>query len=348
MGQPLLGALAPQVSDTALHAAGFRAVIVAAAWTNIEPSDNVYSASAIADVQARINAAHSAGLSVSLDIGIQYPPAWLTSQQELLFVNQYGDRARAPLASGHNVVNAITNTTARWYLERYMKYLAQHLTGVDSIRVGGGAYNELRYPLDSLGSQPDSYWFYDAASQALLPTDVRGWKPGTGTVQQATTFLRAYLDAMSVFGVWLTTVARQQFPKSHVLLLLPGWGVRPGQAANAASALLVGQPNELKEGLDWATMLPQLPRSTKVVAYSTYVDATQGGPTNPNPIDYIYSLLPNGLRIGGESTGNGQTTSEGLQLMMHRSATQRWYMVNWFFNNQPQSPREVADAYRLR
>jgi hypothetical protein len=344
---PLLGALDPTASYASLYASGLREVVVSANWNAIEPTEGSFSATAVAAVQAQLNAATAAGLSPSLDIGIQYAPAWIfTVGGGTQFVDQYGDVFGGTLASGNSVANAVTDPNVRAQLGTYIAYLGTHLTGVDSVRLGGAAYNELRYPSGHSGSQANAYWFYDSSSQASLPANVQGWKPGAGTVAQATAFIDAYNNALSNYGVWLVQQGAADFSSSTKLeLLLPGWGERTGEVTTAVNKLLLATPDEVNQGLDWAGMLPWLPSASRVVAYSTYADATIGSATNPNPAAYIHSLLPTGMLAGGESTGNGNTTAAGMNLMFQDAKQWNWYVVNWFFHGQPQTPDQLYQAF---
>jgi hypothetical protein len=345
---PLLGALAPAASDTSLAAAGFGEVVIGANWSSLEPSQGSYSSSALSSLQTQINSALAAGLSPSLDIGVQYAPSWIFNVGGgTQFIDQYGDVFGGTLASGNSVANAVTDANVRTQLGAYMAYLGGHLTGVASVRLGGAAYNELRYPSGNSGSQANAYWFYDSSSQAALPGDARGWKPGSGSVAQATDFINTYDSALSGYGVWLVQQGAADFPSSTKLeVLLPGWGERPGQVSAAASKLLVGTPDEVNQGLDWADMLPQLPSPSRVVAYSTYADATAGSGSNPDPAAYIHSILPAGMLAGGESTGNGNTTTAGMNLMFQDAQTWGWYVVNWFFNGQSQTLSQLYQAFK--
>ena len=344
--QDRLGALDSSASNAELYAAGFRRTIVAVAWDRIEPSKGQFSASALAEAQSKIDNAKQSGLKVSLDIGVQYAPSWVFDEPGgTRFVSQYGDVFGGSAGSGDNVPNAVTNDNVRQAMSNYLARLGQ-LANIDTVRLGGAAYNELRYPSGGSGSQPNAYWFYDASSQARLPTNVRGWKPGSGSTAQAQAFLAAYHGAMTDYGVWLTQAGRASFSDAvKIELLMPGWGVRPGQVSSAVSQLLNGTPDEINQGLDWAAMLPRLPADGRVIAYSTYADATQGSTDNPNPAEYIHSILPIGVLQGGESTGNGQTTDAGMRLMFANAKRWNWYSVNWYFNGQPQSPAQVGSVY---
>jgi hypothetical protein len=344
---PILGAVEPSLSDTALAAASFTGIVIQAGWSTVEPTMGVFSPTAIADLQSQIDAALAAGLAPSLDIGEQYAPQWIFGVGGgTRFEDQFGDIFSGAQASGNDVANAITDTTVRSYLGDYIAYLGAHLQSLASIRLGGGPFNELRYPDGTAGSQPNAFWFYDSSSQSLLPTNVQGWVPGTGTVAQATEFMNTYNSALDSYGEWLVNQGVADFPSStKIELLMPGWGERPGEVSTAEADLLADPPEEVNEGLDWVDLLQSLPTDGRVVAYSTYADATQGGGSNPDPAAYIHALIPNGVLAGGESTGSGETTTAGQQLMFSDATKWNWYAVNWFFPGQSQAVNEITQAF---
>ncbi len=344
---PVLGALAPSQSYASLYSSGFREAVIVASWAEIEPSDRYFSPSAIAAFQTQINDARAAGLSVSLDIGVQYAPSWVFDLPGgTRYVDQYGDQFGGAAASGDDVPNAMTDLYVRHAMARYLRHLGKSLTGIASVRIGGGPDNELRYPAGTKGSQPNAFWFYDASSQALLPSSTRGWTPGTGTPARATIFLTAYNHALVNYGTWLVNQAVADFAAPvKVELLLPDWGDRPGFISAAEHSLLVNTPNPVNEGLDWTDLLPSFRGQSRVVAYSTWADATTGNASNPDPAAYIHGILPARMLAGGESTGNGTTTDAGMDLMLHDATNWHWYAVNWMFHDQTQAPQQVAEAF---
>jgi hypothetical protein len=344
---PMLGAISATASNSALRSAGFKEVVIGTNWSSIEPSKGAFSASALAGLQSQINASVAAGLSPSLDIGVQYAPSWIfTVGGGTQFKDQFGDVFSGSPSSGNDVPNAVTDTNVRTQLGTYISYLGSHLTGLGSVRLGGAAYNELRYPSGQSGSQANAFWFYDTSSQALLASSARGWKPGTGTTAQASTFIIAYDTQLADYGVWLAKKAEAAFPAAtKAELLMPGWGDRPGEITSAIAARLGNTPDEVNQGLHWAQMMKMLPADNRVVAYSTYADATQGGSGNPDPAAYIHTILRAGVLQGGESTGNGQTTTTGEHLMFTDAKSEGWYVANWFTNNQSQSLSQVAQSF---
>lgn len=321
-------------------------MVISAYWAQIEPSEGSYSASATTALQGQISAAISAGLQPVLDLGSQYPPSWIFNVGGgTQFVDQYGDVYTDSPGSGNDVANAVTDKNVQVQLGDYIAYLGSHLTGLTAVRLGGGPYNELKYP-DTTGTYVNAYWFYDESSQATLPSDVRGWIPGTGTEAQAATFINAYNAALVAFGVWLVETSAAAFPSSVRLeLLLPSWGQRAGDVATAIDHLLVGTNDSLNLGLDWIDLLPLLTGFPQVVAYSTWADSTNGGVGNPDPAAFIHSILPSGMAEGGESTGNGNTTTAGEALMLQDAQNWGWYSVVWAFTGQPQTPAQVGLAW---
>jgi hypothetical protein len=344
---PLLGAEATTNSDASLAAAGFNEIVISADWNSFEPTEGVYSATTLASLQSEINTAIADGLSPSIDIGVQFAPPWIfTVGGGTRFVDQYGDIFTGSMGSGNDVPNAVTDSAVRTQLGDYISYLGTHLTGVASVRLGGSAYNELRYPSGAAGTEPNAYWFYDSSSQASLPASVAEWKPGTGTVVQATTFLQAYNSALVTYGIWLEQTAAAAFPSSTKLeMLLPGWGERPGEVTTVENNLLRATPDEVNQGLDWTDLLAQLPATNRIVAYTTWADSTNGNAGNPDPAAYIHSILPSGMLAGGEPTGNGTTSTTGMNLMFTDAKDWDWYVANWYFLGQPQTTAQVDAAY---
>ena len=92
-----------------------------------------------------------------------------------------------------------------------------------NLRTTSTGYN----PLADYNGHTDSYWAYDDATQAGLPASVQGWRPGTGTVAQATTF--AYNSSLIQF------VAAILLPVPYVIL-------GPGPTLNTLGKDSSGRP----------------------------------------------------------------------------------------------------------
>lgn len=317
------------------RAAGIGAVTINVGWNEAEPSPRTFSSSYLSSLQAEIAAARSAGLSVVLDPGLQYPPNWVFSLPGgTRFVDQYGDVFTGNEGSGNNVVNGVTDLAVRGAEGSYLAWLGSQIQSgeIIGIREGGGPFGELRYPSNDYGGHTNSFWAYDASTQATSP--VPGWTPGTGSTVQASAFLDAYNAALDRYGSWLNGELGADFA-TKVLVLLPGWGERPGDVANEVASLLTLNMPEINEGLDWSHLLDSLPDASNSVAYTTWLDAPTNGqtPQLEDPAGYIASLAATyHLRLGGENTGNGSIAN--VTLCFDRAKELNYYVVQWMDESQ--------------
>ncbi len=339
-GGPILGLLqATEPNFGAERTAGVQSVTIGVSWSQAEPTGGSFSLSYLASVQSEIGAARATGLGVVLDPGLQYPPAWAFALPGgTQFVDQFGDVFTGTGASGNDVVNAVTDMAVRSAEGSYLSWLGTQFTPgeIIAVREGGGPLGELRYPSGEYDGHADSFWAFDASTQAALPPSVQGWDPGTGTTTQAQTFLTAYNQDLDDYGIWLNGQLQADFA-TEILVLLPGWGERPGGAATEVAALLDPTPSldEFNQGLDWADLLSALPDPSDSVAYTTYLDAPTVEPTLQleDPADYLAWLVTGTpIGLGGENTGNG--TVADLTLCMTRAAALGFFIVDWMGESQ--------------
>jgi hypothetical protein len=328
---PGLGLLGVDGDNFAAEAgAGIGFVTINVGWANAEPSNGVFDTDYIGAVQAEIASARSLGLHVILDPGLQYAPDWVFQLPGgARFVDQYGDAFGGAEVSGNDVANGVTDMAVRSAEGNYLQWLGSQVPGseLSAVRVGGGPLGELRYPEGSYNGHSDCFWAYDPSTQATSP--VPGWVPGTGNAAQATLFLDAYNKNLVNFGDWLDQSMATDFGTNE-LVLLGGWGERPGVAEQETASLLTLGYDEFSQGLDWATLLPSLPDRAGSIAYTTYLDAPSYGttPQTVDPADYIATLAePLGMRVGGENTGNG--TIADLDLVVQRGLQLHMAIVNW-------------------
>ena len=331
---PIIGLLGATPGNYASEAAaGVGAVTIQVGWNDAELSQGVFSTAYLSQIQSEIAAAQAAHLGVVLDPGLQYPPSWVLSMPNSQFVDQYGDVFNGTETSGNNVVNAVTNTAVRAAEGTYLQWLGTQFSPgqLIAVREGGGPLGELRYPNPNDNGHSNAFWAYDAGSQAALPASVLGWTPGTGTAVQAQAFLTAYNQNLDNYGIWLNGQLHQDF-NTRELLLLPGWGERPGGAATEVAALL--QPSqpaaEFNEGLDWADLLDALPDAAHSVAYTTYLDAQTVLPTPQleDPADYLASVVAGGpILLGGENSGTA--TLATMNFCTQQALRLNFFIVNW-------------------
>lgn len=320
---PFFGVLqATAGSFTQLRRAGVTTVSVEIGWNNVEPEPGRYSQPYLAQIRERIAAAKAAGFSVVLDAGLQTPPQWVFAlDASTRFVNQYGDKWHG--SAGADVPDAVFDQSVRDAQSTYIRYLAAALTGgtagadggISALRVGGLYFNELHYPIASYLGHSNSFWAFSPAALAHSP--VPAYRPGAGSVADSKAFLSWYLSSLDGYGVWLATLFRTAFgPGPSLQVLLPSWGLRPGDVASAGSGGLTGhsrgeENGTINEGLDWAELLPRLAPIGGVVAYTTWLDAPdQGNGTQYlSPVRYLSLLAkPLGLRVAGENTGNNSAS----------------------------------------
>jgi len=116
-----------------------------------------------------------AGLLPVLDMGVQYPPAWVRQLPGAQFVNQFGQvyDQRSPGANG---VNAVFSQAVRERQAAYAARLFRDL-GDDffAVRLGWGYYGELQYPMHKYEGKTNCYWAYDELAQG--PGPACPWRP---------------------------------------------------------------------------------------------------------------------------------------------------------------------------
>lgn len=309
---PWFGVLQPHTSNYAAdRAAGLSVATLEIGWDSWEPTQGQVSTAYVNEVKARYAALRSAGFEVVLDAGLQYPPAWVfATDPGARFVNQFGDVYSGPL--GSDAPNAVFSPTVRTAQATYLASVGTNFTGLEfkAIRVGGLAMNELRFPTGNFNGHSNSFWAFDSNAQAQSP--VPGWRPGQSCTNEAQQFLDWYTSSLTSYGTWLLGQYRTSISSTTSLqILMPSWGMRPGDAVAASSACLNGSSrseltNDAPMGLDWANSVPQLALIPNVTLYGTWIDAAdQGiGTTYESPIRYLHRLaVANAMPLAGENTG---------------------------------------------
>lgn len=172
---PYFGILAAPASMTsaALHQNGVRRVSVNLGWNLYQPTgsgaaDSTY----VAAVRGQLAGYRAAGFDVVLDLGLQYPPAWVfTLPGQTRFVDQ--DGAVWHGRSSEDVPNAVFNPAVRAAQASYVRTVAADL-GAQSfaaVRLGGLLSGELRYPPASTAAGTgSSLWAYDPRPRRVHPS----------------------------------------------------------------------------------------------------------------------------------------------------------------------------------
>jgi hypothetical protein len=343
---PLLGILGYSGTETAnLVSSGVQVATIGITWSQSETAANSFDLTYIDVMKKEIRNAEAAGLSVIIDPGLQYPPSWVFGLPGgTRFVDQYGDAFTGAPASALDVANAVTDTAVRQAEGSYLTWLGSQLASfpILGVRAGGGPNGELRYPDADYDGHTDCYWAYDTSSQAVSPTP--GWTPGTGTTANATAFLSAYNAQLDSYGDWLVSQLAADF-NTKILLMLPGWGQRPGVATKEESSLLTLSDDEFNQGLDWTDLLAGVPDAANIVAYTTYLDGSSYNttPQGIDPADFIASIAnPLHIALGGENTGNGSISD--LDLSFSRARSLSYWLVQWMDEQQLVQSTEQGGA----
>jgi hypothetical protein len=331
----LLGILEPDGAHYAAERSlGIDVVTLQVGWDLVEPAPDHFDTTYVRSFLARVEAARAAGMSVVLDPGLQYAPDWVMDlDASSRFEDQYGDRFGGPAGSGNAVPNAVTDPLARDALASYLHWLGRRVPArlLYAVRAGGGPTGELRYPPADFDGHSDCYWAYDPDTQAASP--VPGWRPGTGTAAEARDFIDAYNEDLATYSAWFSKQLSSSFPGVAQLLMLPGWGQRPGYVAAAVPTLLTQGSPELNLGTDWPLQLADAPYPQLTIAYTTWLDAPSAGATLQleDPATYLASLAT-GFRTGGENTGGGGVAN--LRLGLARARTLGFSLVDWMQESQ--------------
>ena len=312
---PWVGLLGPTTTQGSAMAGGaVNRVMVSAGWDSIQPRPDVWNTTALTSIRTRVNDLYKQGYDVVLDLGLQYPPAWVFALPgQTRFVNQYGETWQGTGLSTA-VPNAVFNPNVRAAEGRYLARVGQFLANVPlaAVRVGGMLTAELRYPPAATNGHLDAMWFYDPVAQRSAP--VKGWKPGTGTPAQAAASISYYFGALTGYLVWQMQTVAAAFPGRNQQVLFPSWGLRPGMVDNAVATVMgPSTPKDvlwsIGSGLDWDSQVRAM-AGTGIAStvYCTWLDAPSYGNSTAgmSPVRYLKQLADrSGLPTAGENTGRG-------------------------------------------
>jgi hypothetical protein len=343
--------------------AGLLVATVSLSWERLEPRRNQFSASHFDEARARISDFRAAGQQVVIDLGMQYPPAWIFEIPNSSYLNQFGDRFD-DMQPGMHVPNFVFNAAVRERLDRYIEAVFKNVgTEFYAVRLGGGWFGELNFPPATFKGRTNCYWAFDriaqgnerGLAQGLIPCPVQGWQPGSASDNHtsARQFIDWYLDALKNYHDWQIATVRRSY-KGRLMMMYPSWGIRPGQLDAAIQTDLAGETSaekngELQRGYDFARFIAGI-RDPNVVIHCTWLDG-HGNDASPNPQDWsparFLSALAQAhrpvLSLSGENTGGGGM--EALQLCLRRARELR--LSAFFYAFEPHlfdgAPPELAD-----
>lgn len=309
----LLGNEGTRLADE--YAAGIRYKMVSLRWQGWLPTEGSVDLKYVNRKLAEINAVRSAGFEIILSTGLHEAPDWVHRYPDSYYVNQYGEAYA--LGTDDGSVNLIFNPQMRGLAEAYLDDVFARLgTGFAAVRMGGGRWGELSYPPATWNGHSNVYWDFDRNAQAQSP--VPGWQPGRPSPNgEAAQFLDWHLQKLAELQNWEFGVIRRNYG-GRIMVLYPGWGIRPGDIGKAVATNLNGSSSaehngEIPHGTDFARLVAALPDAQAVVT-TTWLDAdgTRDSGTDQrywSPVHYLSSLAqahPLRLASYGENTGQGR------------------------------------------
>jgi hypothetical protein len=310
-------------------------------WRLFEPDEHSVDAAYVAETRAELARLRVAGFKIIIELGIQDTPSWLHDYYaDSYYVDQYGDRYDGGGVIDSGDANLVFSPVLRALAAAYM-HTVFALFGTDflAVRLGGGHWGELTFPTQNYHGHTNCYWAFDHNALEHSPTP--HWRPGQSSPHHADAynFVNWYLDALVDFQNWQIRTIRRDYAGS-LMVLYPGWGVRPSQVGSAISEDLAGNTDaektgELQTGHDFARQI-QAVADNNVIVTTTWLDAdaTHDGGANQiswSPIKYLSSLAtanPLQLHRFGENTGQGTKDAmifSALQMRRYRLIGMAWY-----------------------
>ncbi len=301
----------------AQYAAGIRAQVVRVSWRDYFPREGEANGVYVGQKRAELDRLRQTGFAIIIDVGLQDTPDWLhQNYADSYYLNQYGERYSGAGLVDSGDANLVFNAALRVAAARYIAAIFTDLgTDFASVRLGGGHWGELTYPSAKAGQRTNCYWAFDRQALANSPTP--DWRPGEPSPNgEAARFLNWYLDSLAEFQNWQIATIRRSYSGS-LMILYPGWGIRPGQFAEAAAANLSGTTpaeinGETQVGTDHARQVAAM-SDPNVILVTTWLDAPfgsddSGDPREWRPVKYLASLAtghPQKPLLYGENTGQG-------------------------------------------
>jgi len=352
---PLIGTLECAPSHiAATNDAGARGVVVGISWDRAETGDGQFNTVYLGEVKAEVEAFRAGGKSIVLDLGVQYPPQWIFGFASSHFVNQYGKAFDPAPGQGDCGVNLVFSQEMRDKFAAYVhKVFGELGANFYAVRLGGGRYGELGYPINQVGGQSNCYWAFDPIAQGkepglaagMAPDPVVGWTPGMASEghDSARRFLDWYMASMKNYHDWQITTLRQNFAGPLFMMYPSTGGIRPGQLDAAINddgngSSQAEKTGEIGRGFDTARFVAGI-SDPQVVVYSTWIDGFEGNddrsadPARWSPGHYVASLAAAHqppLLVGGENTGHPDDLAN-LKLTFQRMRDNHLCVMFWAF-----------------
>jgi hypothetical protein len=329
----MLGHQYEGISNLAMKGAGFDGQMYSLSWKRWFPGNGVRDEAYVNRVKSEIAQLRADGLKITLGLGYHDVPRWLHDFPNSWYQDQHGRRytggANAPSIPSGEVAapdsgeaNLVFNHGLRVHLAAYVRNVFATLgTNFHAVRIGDGFYGEMHYPKHNWNGCTgcNSYWMFDPAANARRPFP--SWRPGQPSPNgEAAAVLGWYLEERAAFAKWQFDQVRLAAYGGMVHMLLPGWGIRPGNVGETVRANLNGtspaeRSGEVQQGTDWDRMVDKVPDAS-LVPTTTWINAPKYSGANadeqPDPRwwttakfnAHIADTHVPALKKYGENTGN--------------------------------------------
>jgi hypothetical protein len=217
--------------------AGVEAKILRLSWSDFYLAEAKVDTSYVERKRKELQDLREAGFRVIVGLNFHDTPLWVhENYPDSYYVDQFGRRWTGTnfdngRLSDNGDANLVFNRRLRGLVESYTESVFSEL-GTDfwAVRVGGGRYGEVQYPPASFRGKVNLYWAYDDnARRSAAEAGIEGWRPGDPSPDVETRrFLDWYLDSLVGFQNWQVQTVREAGYSGRILILYPGWGIRPG------------------------------------------------------------------------------------------------------------------------
>jgi hypothetical protein len=304
----------------AIRAAGCTHTVVQAQWTSLQPSGpgTALNSTAVAALNTEYDQAASAGLNVMLEVALHYPPAWVAEHVEQ-FKDQaahvYEASAKGP---GLQVSNWVWTALGWEYVSDLCNKLgvalgSSRINQTTAIKIGGGFYGELHYPLSATASPTFSHWGYGASMQSgtgLASGQTVCPHPGytiySGTDAEDSIWLNWYLNGLGKWLMFFIGAMRTAGWSCDFQVAHPGYGIRANYTHSQAQFR-----ESAGAGEDPVRMIGAYSHDPKIWPYCTWMNTADGWDPVTADSDisawkkiYNEAVLRNKhFRLWGENTG---------------------------------------------
>jgi hypothetical protein len=249
-------------------------------WASFEPSEGVFNAAYMATMRSYLQAFRVAGMRVTLGLGLEDTPSWVSALPDGRYVNEDGDSS----GEADFVFSAAVRQAAAAYLARVAADLP--LSDFWAIRLTSGGDDEMLYPPGG------TYWAFGNAAMTgaglaatMTPNPFPDWRPRRPglTAAQIDRWVNWYVGGLDNVTNWQLHTLSGLGYAGYYQLVTPGSGTRP-------DVLSAEERQNLPAGITgvgavWNRYYALLPDKTKVVAYVSSVADESGADDSCQPGD---------------------------------------------------------------